>query len=105
MSREELIAENKKCWDTFYSWKAIRERMKGGFLSSRPLSARMAYICFCLAFKRIYAGHGSSSEKVRRVSMGFTTRFIVKTGLAVYSYLYRKKLGFQVPLVRPVAPQ
>jgi hypothetical protein len=103
MSREELIAENKKCWDSFYSWRAIRERMKGGFLSSRPLSARMAYIFFCLGFKRIYAGHGSSSEHVRRLSMGLTTRFIVKLGLAVYSYLYRRKLGFQVPLVRPVA--
>jgi len=103
MSREELIAENKKCWDSFYSWRAIRERMKGGFLSSRPLSARMAYIFFCLGFKRIYAGHGSSSEHVRRLSMGFTTRFIVKVGLAVYSYLYRRKLGFQVPLVRSVS--
>jgi radical SAM superfamily enzyme YgiQ (UPF0313 family) len=101
MSREELFAENKKCWDGFYSWEAIRERLKGGYLSSRPWSGRVAYICFCLGFKRMYSGHGTSADAVRRRRIGFTTRVIVKFGLAVYSYIYRRKLGLRVPLLRP----
>jgi hypothetical protein len=101
MSREELFVENKKCWDGFYSWQAIRKRLKGGYLSSRPWSGRVAYICFCLGFKRMYSGHGTSPDAVRRRRIGFTTRFIVKFGLAVYSYIYRRKLGLRVPLLRP----
>jgi hypothetical protein len=37
MSRHELIAENKKCWDTFYSWRETWKRTRSGFLKSRPL--------------------------------------------------------------------
>jgi radical SAM superfamily enzyme YgiQ (UPF0313 family) len=103
MSREELIAENKKCWDSFYSWQGIRERMKGGFLSARPLSARITYLCFCLAFKRIYAGHGASADAVRRRRIGLTTRFLVKLGVFVYSYLFRRRVALRVPLVRSAA--
>jgi hypothetical protein len=105
MSREELIAENKKCWDSFYSWQAIQERLKGEFLSSRSFSATVAYVFFCLGFKRIYAGHGTSSKKVRKTSMGLTTRSIVRLGLALYGLLYRRRFGFRVPLVRPAPPQ
>lgn len=105
MSREELIAENKKCWDSFYSWQAIRERLKGEFLGSRSFSATVAYVFFCLGFKRIYAGHGTSSKKVRKTSMGLTTRSIVRLGLALYGFLYRRRFGFRVPLVRPAPPQ
>jgi radical SAM superfamily enzyme YgiQ (UPF0313 family) len=105
MSREELIAENKKCWDTFYSWRETWKRTKGGYLKSRPLSARIAYVCFCLAFKRIYAGHGTSAADVRRKRMGLTTRLIVKLGVGVYTRIFRRKVGLRVSLVRSGAAQ
>ncbi len=100
MSRHELIAENKKCWDTFYSWRETWKRTRSGFLKSRPLPARMAYICFCLAFKRVYAGHGISADDVRRQRMGVMTRFIIKLGVGVYSCLCRRKVGLRVSLMR-----
>lgn len=100
MSRHELIAENKKCWDTFYSWRQTWKRTRSAFLKSRPFPARIAYICFCLAFKRVYAGHGISADDVRRQSMGVITRFIIKLGVAVYSYLFRRKVGLRVSLMR-----
>lgn len=101
MSRREMIAENKKCWDTFYSWRATWQRTRGGFMKSRPLPARMAYICCCLAFKRVFAGHGTSADDVRRRRMGVTTRFIIKLGVGVYSYLFRRKVALRVSLMRP----
>lgn len=100
MSREELIAENKKCWNTFYSWRETWKRTRSGFLKSRPLSARMAYICFCLAFKRVYAGHGGSAADVHRQRMGVITRFIIKLGVGVYTHVFRRKIGLRVSLMR-----
>jgi len=99
MSRDELIAENRKCWYTFYSWRESWQRTKSGHLKKLPFSARITYMCFCLAFKRIYAGHGTSAADVRSKRMGLMTRFIVKLGVGVYSYLFRRKVGFRISLV------
>jgi hypothetical protein len=100
MSRQELIAENKKCWDTFYSWRETWKRTRSGFLKSWPLPARLAYICCCVAFRRIFAGHGTSADDVRRQRMGLMTRLIIKLGVGLYTYLFRRNVGLQVSLVR-----
>jgi hypothetical protein len=100
MSRQELIAENKKCWDTFYSWRETWKRTTRGSVRSWPLAARMAYICCCLAFKRVFAGHGTSADDVRRQRMGLMTRLIIKLGVGLYTSLFRRNVGLRVSLVR-----
>jgi radical SAM superfamily enzyme YgiQ (UPF0313 family) len=99
-SRDELLVENKRSWDDFYSFKATRERTRGEYLRKEPWIARAVYVCACLAFKRIYAGHGISADSVRRRRLGLMTRALVKLGVRAYSLLSRRKrLGVSGPRI------
>ncbi len=101
ISRDDLLAENKKCWDAFYSLKEIFRRTRRGRAKAWPLAAKFTYLLLCLGFKRIYAGHGVSADSVERKKMGFVTRILVKSGIRVYNYLFRRNrvgLGLKVSL-------
>ena len=96
MTRQELLGENKKCWDVFYSMREVLKRMKRGRAKNWPVVAKLTYLLFCLAFRRIYGGQGMAADGVRRRRLGMVTRAISKIGIAIYNRYYRKKLAGSV---------
>lgn len=96
ISREDLLAESKKCWDDFYSVREIVRRIFHPPVRRWALPGKFTYLLFCLAFKRIYAGQGMAADGVRTRRLGATTRAITKVGLAIYNHYFRKRLGIRV---------
>jgi radical SAM superfamily enzyme YgiQ (UPF0313 family) len=100
MTSDELLRENRKCWDSFYSLKEIVKRMRGEVAKTWPLAGKIAYIVLCIVFKRVYAAHGVSADSVQK-KKGFITKMLIRTGVGVYSYFFRqKKVGFRVSVAR-----
>lgn len=96
MSSKVLLRENKKCWESFYSLKQIMKRIRSGLASSWPLGARLAFVVACLAWKRIYAGHGISADSVQE-NKGIFTKTLINIGIGIYNRFYRQtKIGFRV---------
>jgi hypothetical protein len=93
MTREELLTENRKCWDAFYSVREVVKRIKRGRVKEWSLAGMLTYLLFCLAFRRIYGGQGMAADGVRRKQLGTTTRVITKVGIAFYNHYFRKQLG------------
>ncbi|MCI0486360.1 MAG: radical SAM protein [Blastocatellia bacterium] len=98
MTREELIRENKRCWDAFYSSKEVFKRATRGIGKRWSPAARISYIMLCFIFKRIYSENGISADSVKRRKAGFITRFLVRIALGFYSRFFQKKK------LRPKAP-
>jgi radical SAM superfamily enzyme YgiQ (UPF0313 family) len=96
MSREDLLEESKKCWDTFYSFKEIVRRISRRPVQTWTLPGRFTYLLFCMAFKRIYAGQGMAADGVRTRRLGSVTRAVIKIGVATYNRSFRKRLGTRV---------
>jgi len=95
----ELLRENRKSWDSFYSLRKSIARVGGHAVWSWPLAGKITYIFACLAFKRVYAGHGVSADSVARKKMGFITRLLIKVGLGIYCHFFRRKnVGLRVSL-------
>lgn len=91
ISREDLIRENKKCWDTFYSLREVLKRAIWGVGKSWPLSGQISYAILCLIFRRIYAENGISADSVKRRKVGVITRILVRAGVAFYSHFFRNR--------------
>ena len=96
MTRDELLAENKKCWDEFYSVPEVLKRIKLGPPQNWAFGGKLTYLLFCLAFGRIYGGQGMAADGVRRRRLGTMTRSISKVGIAVHNHYFRTKLGGRV---------
>jgi len=97
MSSDELLAENKQCWDSFYSLREIFRRLGSGPARSWPIAGKTAYFFLCVVFKRVYAGHGVSADNVQR-KRGVITRTLIKLGVGVYSHFFRqRRVGLSVP--------
>ncbi|MGH9446269.1 MAG: B12-binding domain-containing radical SAM protein [Terriglobia bacterium] len=107
MSREELLEEGKKCWDSFYSLKEIIRRISRRPARTWTLPGRFTYLLFCMAFKRVYAGQGMAADGVRTRRLGTVTRAIIKIGIATYNRSFRKRLGIRVgcPWARSARPR
>src|SRR5262249_12755048 len=90
MDSDELLAENKRCWDTFYSLEEIFRRLRAAPARSWPIAGKIAYACLCVVFKRVYAGHGVSADNVQR-KKGVITRALIKIGAGAYSNLFRQR--------------
>ncbi len=76
------------------------KRIRRGFLKSQPVAAKLAYFVACLAFKRVYGGQGISADSVQRKSLGMVTKVLIKLGVGLYSYFFRRKIGLRVSLLR-----
>jgi radical SAM superfamily enzyme YgiQ (UPF0313 family) len=96
ISKEDLLAENKECWDVFYSVREVVNRMRRGRPKSWPLAGKFTYLLLCLAFRRIYGGQGMAADGVRRKRLGIVTRTISKIGIAMYNHYFRRQLGGRV---------
>ncbi len=90
ISREHLLAENKACWDAFYSVKEVLRRMRRGRARHWPMVAKFTYLLLCLIFKRIYGGQGMAADGVRQKRLGILTRTLIRIGVATYNYFFRK---------------
>jgi len=90
ITREDLIAENKACWDAFYSMKEVLRRVRRGRARSWPLVGKFTYVLLCLIFKRIYGGQGMAADGVRQKELGLLTRSLIRVGVATYNHLSRK---------------
>jgi radical SAM superfamily enzyme YgiQ (UPF0313 family) len=96
MSGKVLLRENKKCWNSFYSFKEILRRTRAGLVKSWPPGGWLAYIIICVAWNRIYSGHGISADSVQR-NQGAITKWIVNIGVAIYNYFFRQtSVGFSI---------
>lgn len=96
MTRQELLTENKKCWDDFYSVKQVLRRMRMGRPKNWPLSGKITYLLLCLAFRRIYGGQGMAADGVRRKQLGTMTKVISKVGISFHNHFFRKQNGGRV---------
>lgn len=90
ISREHLLAENKACWDAFYSVKEVLRRMRRGRARHWSMVAKFTYLLLCLVFKRIYGGQGMAADGVRQKRLGILTRTLIRIGVATYNYFFRK---------------
>jgi radical SAM superfamily enzyme YgiQ (UPF0313 family) len=105
ISREDLIRENRKCWDTFYSLREVLKRALRGVGKPWPLAGQVSYVILCLIFKRIYAENGISADSVKRRRMGVMTRMLVRAGVAFYSRFFRAgKIGLKTSPRRSSMP-
>jgi radical SAM superfamily enzyme YgiQ (UPF0313 family) len=91
ISRDDLLAESKNCWDAFYSVREVVRRVRRGRPGKWPLVAKFTYLLLCMAFKRIYAGQGMAADGVRRRNLGIFTKAISRVGIATYNHFYRKE--------------
>lgn len=70
ISTDDLIQETTKCWQAFYSVREALRRVRRGGMGRWPVSMKLAYIGFCLAFRRLYSGRGMAADSVRQKEMG-----------------------------------
>lgn len=91
MSLSDLVLENRKCWNSFYSVAGIFRRIRSEATKSWPLPGKITYFFACLAFRRVYAGHGVSADSVNVTRTGLLTRILVRAGIAVYSCFFRRR--------------
>jgi len=103
ITRDDLLAESRKCWDAFYSIREVLRRVRRGRPGTWPWVAKFTYLLLCVAFKRIYGGQGMAADGVRRRRLGTITKTIIRIGIAIYNYHRRKELGANVgrPWARP----
>lgn len=92
ITRDDLLAENRGCWDAFYSLREAIRRTRRGRPGQWPLAGKLIYLLLCLAFRRIYGGQGMAADGVRRRRLGAITRSVIKIGITAYNYYFRKRL-------------
>src|SRR5438128_3061349 len=54
ISTDDLLSENEKCWDAFYSVKEILRRVRRGRLKTWSLAGKFTYLLLCMAVDTIY---------------------------------------------------
>lgn len=103
IGRNDLIAENTKCRDTFYSITNAIRRVRRGRPATWSLTAKFVYLLFCMAFKRIYGGQGMAADGVRTRRLGTLTRTIIRIGIVAYNQHFGKRSGVTVgrPYTQP----
>jgi radical SAM superfamily enzyme YgiQ (UPF0313 family) len=104
ISRDDLLAENKKCWDSFYAPIEVLKRVnRRGRIKNWPVVSKFVYLLLCLIFRRIYGGQGMAADGVRKKRLGLTTRALIKIGTTTYNHYFRKRMGVRVgqPFARP----
>jgi radical SAM superfamily enzyme YgiQ (UPF0313 family) len=92
ISKGDLHAENKKCWDRFYSLGESLKRTRCGSAKAWSWSARLTYLLVCLLFKRAYAGYGMAADSVRKKENGTVTKVMIKIAVSAYNRFHREKL-------------
>ncbi len=96
MTSDELLEENKACWDRFYSLREVVKRAQFGVARAWPWGGRLAYIFLSFIFHRVYAGHGVAADSVQR-KKSRVTKLLIKVAVGFYNRFFRKtRVGFRV---------
>jgi len=95
----QIVLENTRCWNAFYSLPRSLKRVLRGAARSWSLGGKITYVFACLAFKRVYAGHGISADSVKRRKLGRFTKLLIYLGLSVHARFFRRRV---MPMKVPV---
>jgi len=93
MSSAELLRENQKCWDRYYSLREIVKRARFNIAKSWTWGDRLAYILVSLIIKRIYAGQGVSADSMLEERKGILSKTSVKIAAGISKHLFHQYLG------------
>jgi hypothetical protein len=93
MSSAELLRENQKCWDRYYSLREIVKRARFDIAKSWTWADRLAYILVSLIIKRIYAGQGVSADSMLEERKGIVSKTSVKIAAGISKHLFHQYLG------------
>jgi radical SAM superfamily enzyme YgiQ (UPF0313 family) len=91
ITKNELHAENKECWNSFYSLRESLKRIRRGRPKSWPLAGKITYLVVCLLFRRAYAGYGMAADSVRRKESRTVTKVLLRFAVSVFNHHYRQK--------------
>lgn len=92
MSSDELLRENRKCWERFFSLREIVKRARVGSAKSWRWGDRLIFIFFSLIFKRIYGGQGASADSVLE-RRGILSRTFTKLAVSISKHFFRQYFG------------
>ncbi|QQS46516.1 MAG: radical SAM protein [Acidobacteriota bacterium] len=92
MSSDELVRENKKCWDRYFSLREIVKRVRSDVAKSWSWSDRVLFIFFSLFFKRIYGGQGASADSVLE-RQGIMSRTFNRMTVGISKHFFRQYFG------------
>ncbi len=94
MSSDDLLRENQKIWDRFYSLRTIVKRARSGVSKSWPWADRLAYILVSLIFKRAYAGRGQGvTADCVQEKKGILSRISIKLAVSISRRFYSQYIG------------
>jgi radical SAM superfamily enzyme YgiQ (UPF0313 family) len=94
MSSDELLRENQKIWNRFYSLREIVKRARFGVPKSWPWADRLAYILVSLIFKRIYAGRGQGvTADCVQDRKGILSKISIKLAVGISKHFYSQYIG------------
>ncbi len=99
---QQLLAENERCWDTYYSFRASLRRIQNGEARSWPLAGKIAYLFGCKAFRKIYGGQGVSADSVKAKKGGFLAHWSLKVMIGIYSRYFDRRRAAAVERRRSV---
>src|SRR5437868_2254176 len=99
ISKDDLHAENKKCWDGFYSLGESYKRTKLGRARSWSPAKKIAYLIVCILFRQAYAGYGMAADSVRKTEMGIGTKLLIKSAVSFYNHFFRRMSLRTTPLM------
>lgn len=88
MSKDDLVREIGKSWDSFYSLPATAKRA----WSKKQWGLRTK-ICFCLleqGFRKVYGGYGISADSVSDKKMSKLAHSSLKVAIGCYNFFFRK---------------
>ncbi len=91
ITREQLLAENEKCWNTYYSFRSTLGRIRRGEVRRWPLAGKVAYLFGCKAFRKIYGGQGVSADSVKAKKGGFFARWSIRVMIGIYSHYFDRR--------------
>lgn len=92
MSSDELIRENKKCWNSYFSLRETVKRTRSGLARSWTWRDRLIFIFFCMIFKRIYGGQGASADSVLEMKNPLSLTF-VRLAVRISRHFFRQYFG------------
>jgi radical SAM superfamily enzyme YgiQ (UPF0313 family) len=92
MSSDELVRENKKCWDRYFSLREIVKRTRRGVAKSWSWTDRLIFIFFSLIFKRIYGGQGASADSVLE-RKNILSKTFVRLAVRISRQFFRQYYG------------
>jgi radical SAM superfamily enzyme YgiQ (UPF0313 family) len=92
ISSDELLRENRRIWDSYYSLREIARRARLGVAQTWPWPERLAYILVSLIIKRIFTGQGVAADSVQQ-RKGILSKISIRLAAGLSKHFYRQYIG------------